>query len=226
MSFKNIIIPARAGSKGWPGKNVMLFDCTASKIPGEFRNKVIVSTDDIQITALSEKYGYQLHERSSETSADTADIKSAIKEIVSAGDYKTTDVIVMLYLTYPDRDWDHVIQMYNTFISNECRSMLCAQPVKTHPYLVMYDAPGNTGKQVIRHSCYQRQQYPECFELSHYICMFRVGEISRLNKNMYNTKTQFYSIPRTIDVDSEDDYKQFMSQQDSGTKTDNNPDTL
>ena len=43
---------------------------------------------------------------------------------------------------------------------------------------------------------------------------------------MYNTKTQFYNIPRTIDVDSEDDYKQFMSQQGSDTKTDNNPDTL
>lgn len=222
MSFKNIIIPARAGSKGWPGKNVMLFDCTASKIPGEFRNKVIVSTDDIQITALSKKYGYRLHERSMETAADTADIKSAVKEIVSSGDFKNTDVLVMLYLTYPDRDWHHVTQMYNMFISNQCRSMLCAQPVKTHPYLVMYDGPGNTGKQVIRHSCYQRQQYPECFELSHYICMFRVGEISRLNRNMYNTNTQFYNIPRTIDVDSEEDYRQYISQQGSEMNI-NNP---
>ena len=53
--------------------------------------------------------------------------------------------------------------------------------------------------------------------------MFRVGEVSRLNKNMYNTKTQFYSIPRTIDVDSKEDYQQFLLHRGSD---DNNPDTL
>ena len=223
MSFKNIIIPARAGSKGWPGKNVALFDQTAEKIPNEFRNKVIVSTDDLQIVAMCEKYKYQLHERSNGTAEDGSDIKSVMREIIATGDYKSSDVLVMLYLTYPDRDWEHVTQMYNTFISQQSRSMLCRQPVKTHPCLTMYEGPGSTGKQVIKHSHYQRQQYPECFEISHYICMFRVGEVSRLNKNMYNTKTQFYSIPRTIDVDSKEDYQQFLLHQGSD---DNNPDTL
>tara|TARA_R110002167_G_scaffold348541_1_gene559918 strand:+ start:388 stop:1065 length:678 start_codon:yes stop_codon:yes gene_type:complete len=225
MSFKKIIIPARAGSKGWPGKNIKLFDITAAQIPQQYRRQVIVSTDDGQIAGMCQKHGFEFHERSTASATDSADPKTAMKDVLSAGDYKSTDVIVMLYLTYPDRIWDHVSHMYNTFISSTAKSMLCKEPVATHPSLVMYDEPGNTGKQIIKHSHYQRQQYPECFEVSHYICMFRVGELSKLGKNMYNTKTQYYSIPRTIDVDSEDDYNQFISCKNPDL-INNNPDIL
>ena len=44
-----IIIPARSGSKGLPGKNRKLFDFTASIIPEDFIADTFVLTDDPEI---------------------------------------------------------------------------------------------------------------------------------------------------------------------------------
>ena len=48
MLFDNthFLIPARRGSKGLPKKNQLLLDYTISKIPVEYHDKIIVSTDD------------------------------------------------------------------------------------------------------------------------------------------------------------------------------------
>ena len=209
MSTK-IIIPARAGSKGFPGKNVRLFDHTASIIPTSYKKQVTVSTDDDTVAAMAKSYNYSIHNRSEQSASDTADVKSVVQEIVTPEFCEPRDVIIMLYLTYPERTWKQVESMYTEFVSKQAKSMLCRQPVKTHPCLVMLETPGGTGKQVYPHRHYQRQQYPPCFEISHYICMFRAGEVTKLGKNMYNKNTLYHSIDRVVDVDSELDYKQYI----------------
>lgn len=211
MSLKNIIIPARAGSKGWVRKNLKLFQHTAEIIPQQYRRSVVVTTDDIQIAALAEEYTFRVHHRDSDISKDDTDTLTTIKDVVYGLDPSPNDLFVMLYLTYPGRTWDDVQNMYNDFASSGCKSMLCSQPVKTHPYMVMYPGDKNTGRQVVRHSKYQRQQYPDCFEISHYICMFRASELCRLGRNMYNKKTRYHPIDNVIDVDSETDYEQFIN---------------
>ena len=218
MSFSNIIIPARAGSKGWPGKNVRLFDHTASIIPVEYRKSVIVTTDDPTIAGLAIDYNFKVHDRDEPLSNDKADTKSVMRDVVKHHKIRPSSSVIMLYLTYPGRTWDDVSGMYNTFISSSAESMLCSQPVKTHPCLMMFPGPNSTGTQVIEHDMYQRQQYPECFEISHYICMFKPRELSKLNKNMYNSNTKFYSVPRVIDVDCEADYNSYV---DTCEKADN-----
>ena len=205
-----IVIPARSGSKGWPRKNVSLFDHTASIIPSEYRSKVTVTTDDDSIAGLAEQYRFKVIDRPPELARDESDIKSTLRHIVTPDLCEPRETIIMLYLTYPNRTWDEVKTMYNMFVSKSCKSMLCRQPVKTHPCLTMLDNKDGTGTQVFKHNYYQRQQYPECFEISHYICMFRAGELSKLNRNMYNINTQYYNIERVIDVDHESDYKQFL----------------
>lgn len=211
MSLKNIIIPARAGSKGWVRKNLKLFTHTADIIPPQYRKNVIVTTDDIQIAALCNDYGFQVHHRDESISQDDTDTLTTVKDVVYSTDPEPSDLYIMLYLTYPGRTWDEVQHMYNHFVSNKSKSMLCRQPVKTHPYLVMYPSTDNKGKLVIKHNKYQRQQYPECFEISHYMCMFRASELCRLGRNMYNSNTQYYSIDNVIDVDSETDYQNFIN---------------
>ena len=208
MSFKHLVIPARAGSKGMPRKNIKLFDYTASKIPTNLKDKVIVSTDDSQIEALSETYGFNIFKRDASISDDTTDIRTTLKATLSNRALKSSDLIIMLYLTYPEREFEDVERMYNDFINSQAKSMLCRQPVLSHPCLTMIVPPSGHPEPVITHKFYQRQQYPECFELSHYICMFRYGELKKLNRNMYNNDTKYYSIDRVTDVDTPVDYDQ------------------
>lgn len=209
MGSPTIIIPARSGSKGWPRKNVTLFDYTAKTIPTEHRDQVIVTTNDESIAGMASTYKFKLHDRSQELSQDRTDIKSVVQQLVSSDTHAPDEIVIMLYLTYPQRNWDDVTSMYNQFVSSGAKSMLCRQPVRTHPCLTMLDNGDGTGTQVIKHRNYQRQQYPACFEISHYMCMFRAGELSKLGRNMYNTKTRYYSIDRVVDVDSVNDYNNF-----------------
>lgn len=211
MGSPTIVIPARSGSKGWPRKNVSLFDHTASIIPKKYGDNVIVTTDDETVTGLAESYNFKTLQRPERFSKDSADIKGVVKHVMQSTGYKPTDTVIMLYLTYPERTWNQVETMYNEFVSTNSRSMLCRQPVKTHPCLTMFDNGSGKGTPVIDHQLYQRQQYPECFEISHYICMFRAGELNKLNKNMYNENTTFHSINRVVDVDHEKDYKVYLN---------------
>ena len=84
-----LIIPARGGSKGIYKKNLQ----TVNGIPLVERtiisalqadiNKIIVSTDDIQIKKIASKYAVEIHERSEESSGDTSSTESVILEVIS-----------------------------------------------------------------------------------------------------------------------------------------------
>ena len=115
----------------------------------------------------------------------------------------------MLYLTYPERTWTDIEAALNFFIDNKAKSLLCRVEPKSHPYLCMFSEDGNKGKQIVEHNLYRRQDYPECFELSHFICIFRANELEKLNKNLYNKDTIFYKIKRPVDVDTKEDLKRY-----------------
>lgn len=210
VSDIKIIIPARSGSKGWPNKNITLFDCTVSKIPDKYRKHVVISTDSEIIQEMATDHNLKVYKRSPDISADDTDIKTTLISTLSGENITNNTIVIVLYLTYPTRKWGDVEDMYNHFISTNAKSMLCGQPALTHPCLTMLEGPGGTGEQVYKHSLYQRQQYPEVFEISHYIYMFRRGELNKLGKNMYNKRTKYYRIDRVIDVDTEEDFKNYI----------------
>ena len=95
---------------------------------------------------------------------------------------------------------------------NKFRTLTCCVKPKTHPYLCLFKKEDGKGKQIISHDLYRRQDYPECFEVSHFVCIFQVDEISNLNKNMYNDDTYFYQISDDVDVDYESDFELFKKQ--------------
>ena len=84
-----LIIPARGGSKGIPRKNLRtvngisiveraLRTALKSKV-----DKVIVSTDDKEISEIAAKYGAVIHNRSSENSGDSSSTESVILEVIN-----------------------------------------------------------------------------------------------------------------------------------------------
>jgi len=193
------IIPARKGSKGFPGKNIKLFHHTYGIIPKSLLNNVIVTSDDDEILKMS--HGCKKIKRSEWLSNDTASTKLVMCDVVDNFGLKDDDIIIMLYLTYPQRKWSDINKAFELFLSSESDSLLCKKDIKTHPYLCI----DSKGQQIIEHDLYRRQDYPACYEISHFISMFKVGELGNLNNNLYNEKTYFHYIPDVVDIDYEKD---------------------
>lgn len=200
------VIPARAGSKGLPGKNRMLFQKTASKIPDGFAD-VIVSTDDVEIMHYANEYGFTIRVRDSNLSSDFADTRQVLRDV--ALNMHEDDIICLLYLTYPERTPDDILNAIETMYRTQARSLMCKKPVDTHPYLALYELPDGRGMQVVNHDLYRRQDYPPCFELSHFVFCCYVGELQYLNRNLYNSRTVFMPIEKKYDIDTESELREY-----------------
>ena len=187
------VIPARKGSKGFPNKNRILFNNTFSLIPEKLHERVIITTNDDKIINFVKGTSVKVIQRTEELSADNISIKPVLEDVVKQVGLNEDDVIVMLYLTYPDRLWSEVYNCYSFMLEMDANSLLCGQDIKSHPYLCMYKS-GFRGRQIIKHDLYRRQDYPECFELSHYVAVLKVSELKKLNYNLYNKDTIYYQL--------------------------------
>jgi CMP-N-acetylneuraminic acid synthetase len=203
MAFK-IFIPARKGSKGFPGKNRILLDCTLNVALNYSENKkipIIIDTDDKKIIKKVNIPGVYIHEREKRLAGD----KVSIKDVILNNPMITkNDTIIMLYLTYPYRAASDIAQSVKNYKKSKAKSLLCAEPPLTHPYMCVYKEFGKT-KQFVEHNLYRRQDYPEAFELSHYIAIFEVKELKKLNNNLYNQDTFLQKIKRVKDIDYKGD---------------------
>ena len=133
-----------------------------------------------------------------------------MQDVVKKFQMKSNDTIVMLYLTSPDRKFSDIEKILGYYYERKIKTLTCCVEPKTHPYLVLFKKENQKGEQVIKHDLYRRQDYPECFEIRHFVCIFQVDEIQKLNSNMYNESTIFYKIDSDIDVDHENDLKEFL----------------
>ncbi len=117
------IIPARAGSKGIPNKNIIDF-CGKPLIAwsieqalhSQYTKGVYVSTDGEEIAEISRRYGAQIIWRPEELSSDTASSESAIIHAISEIEKKyRIDAVLFLQATSPirsDSDIDHAIKAF------------------------------------------------------------------------------------------------------------------
>ena len=203
------IIPARKDSKGLPGKNRILLQHTIEQIPKELEGDVIVTTDDEHIIDELKNTNFKILDRRTELSRDDVSIRDVLENVIEHFNIPNDEEVVMLYLTYPQRTWQDVLNAVKFYRDNNANSLLCRKEIKVHPYLCMYDVDTNRGKQIVKHDMYRRQDYPNCFEISHYVCIFKTFEIKLLNKNMYNDFTVFFPIEERLDVDTMKDLENF-----------------
>ncbi len=204
------VIPARKGSKGLPNKNRLLFDFTASTIKN-VHHDVIVTTNDEYIIDKAQEYEFNVRRRPDELAQDTTSIKAVMFDVFWWYNLKADDIVVMLYLTYPQRKWLDITKGLEYFYSYEAKSMLCRKEWQgVHPCLAMFQMYNNKGKQLFYHNYYRRQDYPKVFEISHFIAIFKVGELDKLNYQLYNQDTIFMPIRSdVIDIDTIEDFKKY-----------------
>ncbi len=207
------IIPARKGSKGFPGKNRKLFRYTADIIPSERRKQTIVTTDDEMLLSAATLFGFHPFVRQDHLCTDEANVRDVLLDVIRKTQMYQKDIIVMLYLTYPERSWKQVVQAHKFFKDNRAKSLLCREELsdsEVHPYCWFYDNKNIYGRQIVEHDLYRRQDYPQMFKASHFIFMAYADEIEKLNKNLWNRNTVFFPISNTVDVDNVKDFEVFQ----------------
>ena len=203
------VIPARRDSKGLPFKNRKLLGYTLNEFPNDIRKKVIVTTNDGEIIEKLSNTEFNVLKREEELSDDETSIRDVMQDVIEKYHLDGSCTIVMLYLTSPNRNYEDIQKIIKFYFENKSKTLTCCVKPKTHPYLCLFKKEDGKGEQIISHDLYRRQDYPECIELSHFVCIFQVDEISNLNKNMYNADTYFYQISDDVDIDYESDLELF-----------------
>ena len=206
------VIPARKGSKGFPKKNRKLLDFTIKEIPKKNLENVIVTTDDQYIIKKLKITKIKILDRNKKLSKDTTSIKDVMLDVVKKFEMDSNDKIVMLYLTSPKRRFSDIKKILNYYERKKTKSLTCCVETKSNPFLCFFQLKNNKGQQIIKHDLYRRQDYPKCFEMRHFVVIFEVNEIPKLNNNMYNKHTTFYKIKDDIDIDYESDLKKFLKE--------------
>jgi CMP-N-acetylneuraminic acid synthetase len=199
------IIPAREGSKGLPYKNRKLFKYTSEKIPKEFRSLVWVLTDDFEIKKMAIACDFNVWDRDDSVSGDLTSTKELMVKFIDSNNISNEDLIV-LYLTYPERNWSDIESILSFYKKNNLSTLLCKKEIDVSPFLILKEEENNMGSQLFYHNLYRRQDYPKCFEISHFVFIFNSKIILLLNNNMYNTNTYYYPIDSKIDVDTQKDF--------------------
>lgn len=135
------IIPARGGSKGVPQKNIRPFldqplitHSIEYAINSKLVTRVFVSTDDEQITSISQQAGAKIIPRPAEISGDTATTESAIDHALSWWQNLglIPDIIVLLQPTSPLRPTGSLDQALQHFQDQGFDSLLSISP--THRF--------------------------------------------------------------------------------------------
>jgi len=136
INYINIIvlIPARGGSKGIPGKNIKNFEgkpLISHSIEyakdSKLINEIYVSTDDEQIAHISKTAGSKIIKRPAELSTDTSTTESAIEHALNNID-NLPDIIVLLQPTSPLRPEKSLDLIINKFINGKYDSLLTLSP--------------------------------------------------------------------------------------------------
>lgn len=206
------VIPARRNSKGLPFKNRKLISYTLNMLPDDVLKDTILTTDDEELIKVAKERGINFIERDPNLALDETSTKDVILDLKNRDIIDDDDIVVMLYLTYPERNWIDVENALDFYIKNNGCSLLCKKEIKsTHPYLYMLEIGKLFGKQLVDHNLYRRQDYPKVFEISHFVSIFNVDELGKLNDNLYNNNTIFYPIKDIIDVDTKDDFDRLIS---------------
>jgi len=127
------IIPARGGSKRLPRKNVKIFlgkPLIARTIEqakkSRYLDRVIVSTDDKEIAAVSRKYGAEVIKRPKKLAGDKARVIDTVFYLLAVlkKEKYRPDIAVLLQTTSPLRNTQDIDRAIELFLKNKCEAVI------------------------------------------------------------------------------------------------------
>lgn len=213
------IIPARGGSKGIPGKNIKLL-CgkplivytIEAALRSKYLDRIIVSTDDEEISRISKKSGAEVIERPAELAQDNTPTYPLVEHVTKH--FKKTeqynpDAVILLQPTSPLRTTDDIDRAIELFLSNKCESVISVFEVGQTVYISLkmvgkFLQPIFSKKFFIQG---QRQILPKAYITNGAIFISSLSNLHRY-KNFYNKKVLPYIMPleKSVNIDHKVDF--------------------
>jgi len=211
------IIPARGGSKTIPRKNIKLLNgkpliyyTIKESIKSKYLGRIIVSTEDKEISEISKKCGAEVIERPEELAKDetpTIDVIFHVLQVVKAENFEP-GAVVLLQPTSPLRNVQDIDNAIELFLKNDCESVVSVCEVE-HSLYWSFEIENRYLKPIFggKYLNMRRQDLPKVYTPNGAIYV-STPEILRKYKSFYCSKTIPYIMPpeRSVDIDNEIDF--------------------
>ena len=213
------IIPARGGSKGTLRKNMkilcdkpLIAYTIEASLSSKYINRVVVSTEDGEISETAKKFGVEVIERTAELAQD--DVPSfvvyqhVIRYLEEVENFYPS-IVVALQPTSPCRIVEDIDGAIEKFLGADCDTVVGVCEVE-HPPHWMYTLEGDRMKPVIPggEKVLRRQDAPQVYRLNGAVYVIKRDVIMKESRVLGND-TRAYVMPpeRSIDIDTELDFK-------------------
>ncbi|MFT4684076.1 MAG: CMP-N,N'-diacetyllegionaminic acid synthase [Flavobacteriaceae bacterium] len=213
-----VIIPARGGSKGVPGKNIKklegkpLIQYTIDAAREIFEKKdIIVSTDSEKIKTSVESLGLKVPflrptELATDTSGSQEVLLHALNFVESKGIYP--EILILLQPTSPFRNATHIkeaLKLYN----NKIDMVVSVKETKSNPYYVLKEENSEGFLEDSKNGNFtRRQDCPKVWELNGAIYIINVKSLKSKQISAF-TKVKKYEMNEVAshDIDTMLDWK-------------------
>ncbi|MFB1049903.1 cytidylyltransferase domain-containing protein [Paraliobacillus sp. JSM ZJ581] len=215
------IIPARGGSKGIKKKNLFEVDgkpliqfTIETAKSSKYLDKIIVSTDAIEIAEKSKKYGADVpFLRPGHLATDkskTIDVViHAIEALNNIGDYY--DYVVLLQPTQPLRTTEDIDLSIEKIVDFKMNSLVSVVEVSENPILMRTINEDETLENLLTMgSTVRRQDFPDFYKVDGSIYINKIDENLSINTSLNDNKLSYVMNKNySVDIDSELDIEIF-----------------
>jgi len=214
------IVPARGGSKGLPGKNILicygkplLAWTLEAVLKSEVVDKIIVSTDSPEIANVAEKYGVPtpvLRPRFLANDTATTDevVMYEISRLEDGGE--TFDIVMKLQPTSPLRQEQDIRGAVQFLLKKKAQAVVSVCAAETHPSWVNKLPPDLNMGSFTRPEIHamNRQDLESYYRLNGAIYVSYVDHF-KARRSFFSSATYAYLMPqeRSVDIDTEVDFR-------------------
>ncbi len=210
------IIPARGGSKGLPRKNIAMLGgkpliaySIESALRSRWSGRVVVSTEDAEISEVSRRYGSEVLERPEELARDDSSTISVVVHALQRLEKEgyIPEVVVLLQPTTPLRTSEDIDVAVDLFLKSDCESVVSVCEMEHSPYWSFEEKNGYL-KPLFGEECLRkrRQDLPRVYLPNGALFISRPKTLFSAG-SFYSSRTMAYIMPseRSVDIDSEMD---------------------
>lgn len=206
------VIPARGGSKGVPRKNVLplagkplIAHSIEAARAARTITRVVVSTDDPEIAAVSRAYGAEVIDRPAELSGDLASSEAALvhalETLAAREDYRP-DVLVFLQCTSPLTAAEDIDDTAQAVIDGADTALAV---IPFHYFLWKPDGTGVNHDKSVR--LMRQQREPEFLETGAVYAMKAAGFLEARHRFFGHTAMVEIPVERRLEIDDEADFR-------------------